>query len=176
MAEKSNKLPSPSASAEEVRAYITQLLVTKYSTPVEIAASHAAKWEIGTFSQLSKASLQSLSDIFNSNVGLCLYNGVREDMCDHLEKQPSVIFAKYVARISVVILVSVLLLALSWSLGFPIPKDVALWAKSPLPWFFFSGAMVYYVYKHSFKDSSGVVFRVILIYVALIVGVFFSKV
>lgn len=94
MAEKSKKLPSPSAPAEQVRAYITQLLVTKYSTPVEIAEKHARKWEIGTFSQLTKASQQNLSDIFNSNVGLCLYNALRDDMCDYLDEQPSVILAK----------------------------------------------------------------------------------
>lgn len=94
MTEKSKKLPSPSAPAEEVREYITQLLVTRYSTPVDIAEKHASKWEIGTFSQLRQASPRSLSDIFNSNVGLCLGNALQDDMRDHLDEQPSVIVAK----------------------------------------------------------------------------------
>lgn len=94
MPEKTTKLPSPSAPAEKVRAYITQVLVTKYSTPVDIAEKHARKWEIGTFSQLTKASQQNLSDIFNSNVGLCLYNALRDDLYEWVDQQPSAILAK----------------------------------------------------------------------------------
>lgn len=47
--------------------------------------------------------------------------------------------------------------------------DLASWALSPFPWFFFSGAMAYYAYKVSFRETS-VVFCIALAYVALIVG------
>ncbi|OJJ55022.1 hypothetical protein ASPSYDRAFT_71565 [Aspergillus sydowii CBS 593.65] len=169
MPEKSTKLPSPSAPAEEVRAYIIQVLVTKYSTPVDIAERHASKWEIGTFSQLTKASQQNLSDIFNSNVGLCLYNALQDDLYEWIDQQPSAILAKYAFQISAVILASVLLLAFSWSQGLPIAKEWASWAFSPFPWFFFSGSTAYYIYKHGLRGA-GVGFGAILAYVALVVG------
>jgi len=85
--------PSASAPAEEVRTYITQLLVNKYDVPVDVAEKHANKWEIGRFSQLTPASRDTVQRIFGDNVGLCIHSTVQEDLSEVMNKRPSAILS-----------------------------------------------------------------------------------
>ncbi|THC88369.1 hypothetical protein EYZ11_012179 [Aspergillus tanneri] len=90
-------LPLGSAPADEVRTYITQLLVKNNDVPVDIAEKYASKWEIGQFSQLTQASEEALQRIFGDNVGLCVYialqEALREDISKVLDKRPSAIIS-----------------------------------------------------------------------------------
>ncbi|KAL4781363.1 hypothetical protein BJX76DRAFT_335637 [Aspergillus varians] len=152
MAEKSQtaprSLPAPSAPADEVRAYIVQLLVEKHKTPLDVAEKHASKWEIGTFTQLSEASGDSLAAIFGPNVGMCLKSWVEDDVCEVMDSQPLVIFWKYATRITGFILVSLLVLLFLPDMGLQSPYTRITWVASPIPWYLFALSGVIYVSKN----------------------------
>ncbi|KAJ5813196.1 hypothetical protein N7447_010219 [Penicillium robsamsonii] len=110
-------LPPPNAPAEQVRTYITQLLVNRYDVPVDVAETHASKWEIGRFSQLTPASRETLQRIFGDNVGLCIFSTLQEDLTEFMNKRPSAIISGYVAAASSLALASVVLLFFLPELG-----------------------------------------------------------
>ncbi|KAJ5357048.1 hypothetical protein N7517_011657 [Penicillium concentricum] len=85
--------PPANAPADQVRTYITQLLVNKYDVPVDVAEKHASKWEIGRFSQLTPASRETLQRIFGDNVGLCIFSTLQEDLTEVMNKRPSAILS-----------------------------------------------------------------------------------
>ncbi|KAJ5178648.1 uncharacterized protein N7500_001347 [Penicillium coprophilum] len=85
--------PSANAPAEQVRTYITQLLVNKHDVPIDVAEKHASKWEIGRFSQLMPASQETLQRIFGDNVGWCIFSAIREDRIELINKKPSAILS-----------------------------------------------------------------------------------
>lgn len=85
--------PSANAPADEVRTYITQLLVNKYDVPVDDAEKHASKWEIGQFSRLTPASQETIQRIFGDNVGLCIYSAIQEDLSELLDARPLAIIS-----------------------------------------------------------------------------------
>lgn len=89
----SKTLLPDSAPADEVRTYITQLLVKRYDTDVDFAEKYASKWEIGRFSQLSSASQETLRGIFGNNVGICIYDTLQEDISKTHDATPSVIIS-----------------------------------------------------------------------------------
>ncbi|RAH77839.1 hypothetical protein BO86DRAFT_403261 [Aspergillus japonicus CBS 114.51] len=69
---------SDSATADEVRTYIIQALVTKHDVTVDLATKQAANWDIGRGSELRAATIDH-QRVFGDNVGLCLHRAIRED-------------------------------------------------------------------------------------------------
>ncbi|OJJ42641.1 hypothetical protein ASPZODRAFT_169935 [Penicilliopsis zonata CBS 506.65] len=75
----SPRLPAQSATPAEVRSYIARTLKFKHSATWEFASQKAELWEIGRGSELCASKRESLEKLFGVNVGLCLFQGIRED-------------------------------------------------------------------------------------------------
>ena len=87
-------IPSESATPEEVRMYITELLIDDYFTPPNEAKQHASKWEIGRCSQLFLNTEETQRRIFGENVGLCIHRALQQRMRALWEKESSVVYSK----------------------------------------------------------------------------------
>ena len=72
------KLPSRSASVEEVRRYVAEVLESEQSPSPDHANSIADQWQIGRGSILRDANLEDLKQIFGINAGLCVFQYLRE--------------------------------------------------------------------------------------------------
>ncbi|KAJ5200804.1 hypothetical protein N7491_008390 [Penicillium cf. griseofulvum] len=147
------KFPSAFAPADEVRTYITQVLINKYDVPVDVAEKHANKWEIGRFSQLTPASRDTIQRIFGDNVGLCIHSAVQEDLAEVMNQKPSAIISGYAATASSLSLATVLLLLFLPELGLQAKHaDRIMWAASPVWWFLFAGSWGFYAIKHPLNE------------------------
>ncbi|KAJ6118688.1 hypothetical protein N7471_013308 [Penicillium samsonianum] len=140
--------PSANAPADEVRTYITQLLVNKYNVSVDDAEKHASKWEIGQFSRLTPASQETIQRIFGDNVGLCIYSAIQEDLSELLDARPLAIISSYAASASALALASVVLLLILPELGLQAKQDRITWAVSPVWWFLSAASWAFYAIKH----------------------------
>ena len=83
-------IPLETATPEEVRMYITELLIDDYFTPPDEAKRHASKWEIGRCSQLFLNDEKAQRRIFGENVGLCIHRSLQQRMRALWEREPSV--------------------------------------------------------------------------------------
>lgn len=76
---KSALVPIRTASANEVREYITDLLANKHNTTVEIAVEVASKWKLGRGYDFLDASSDEFNKMFGKEFGNCLYKSTAED-------------------------------------------------------------------------------------------------
>jgi hypothetical protein len=72
------KLSAPSASPNEVRAYLVRVL-TSQDISADVADEIAKKWRLGRGSDLHDASIAFLQGIFGKSDGWMLYRIVQED-------------------------------------------------------------------------------------------------
>jgi hypothetical protein len=68
---------SPTASASQVRAYVTLILAQEYDVPEEEARSIAEKWRYGKGVELCSFGKETFCEIFGGEVGALLYRRVR---------------------------------------------------------------------------------------------------
>ncbi|KAL2871442.1 uncharacterized protein BJX67DRAFT_342244 [Aspergillus lucknowensis] len=148
-------LPAPNAPADQVRAYITQLLITKHHVAPDAAEKYAGKWEIGAFSQLASAPQNTIQRIFGDNAGWCIYNGMREDLFKAQDRKTSVILSAWAVRISAPALASVLFLLFSPELGLQSAQDRITWAAHPSWWLCFGISGLLYFFYHPHRDVEG---------------------
>ncbi|KAB8262970.1 hypothetical protein BDV32DRAFT_119805 [Aspergillus pseudonomiae] len=80
------RIPDRSAGPEQVRTYIRQTLTSKHKTEENFADEAARCWRLGRGSELHDATLEYLQKVFGVDIGLCLYNSVREDKEDAWEQ------------------------------------------------------------------------------------------
>ncbi|KAL3450320.1 hypothetical protein BJX65DRAFT_270580 [Aspergillus insuetus] len=73
---KSPKIPDRSATTEDVRSYLTQILTEKYAAHPEFAEEACASWKLGRGAELHDANLEYFQQIFGNEVGFCLYRKV----------------------------------------------------------------------------------------------------
>ncbi|KAL2822111.1 hypothetical protein BJX63DRAFT_378126 [Aspergillus granulosus] len=73
------QLPDRSASAAEVRSYITQILLSRYNADSEFAEETVQRWQLGRGAELHDASLNFFQQVFGDEVGFCLYRSVLDD-------------------------------------------------------------------------------------------------
>lgn len=71
-------LPAPSAGPNQVRAYITELLVNKHDYPRTDAAKIASKWSFSTARYLRAASRYYFDEDFGFRLGWQLHESIRE--------------------------------------------------------------------------------------------------
>lgn len=69
----SPKLPSGSASVEEVRRYIAQVLESEHGAASDNANGISDKWQLGNGSIFRDTNLQDLEEIFGINAGICVF-------------------------------------------------------------------------------------------------------
>ena len=80
------QIPDRSAGPEQVRTYIRQTLTSKHKTEENFADEAARCWRLGRGSELHDATLEYLQKVLGVDIGLCLYNSVREDKEDAWEQ------------------------------------------------------------------------------------------
>lgn len=73
------QIPDRSAGLEQVRTYIRQTLTSKHKTDENFADEAARSWRLGRGSELHDATLEYLQKVFGVDIGLCLFNSIRED-------------------------------------------------------------------------------------------------
>ncbi|KAI9371088.1 hypothetical protein BJX61DRAFT_512763 [Aspergillus egyptiacus] len=73
------EIPDRSASAAEVRSYITEILISRYNADRELAEETACSWQLARGAELHDASLKVFQDVFGAEVGFCLYRSVLDD-------------------------------------------------------------------------------------------------
>lgn len=71
-------IPDRSASAENVRRFIADILVSDYDTDRDFAGETARAWQIGRGAELHDARLKYFEDIFGAEIGFCLYRSILE--------------------------------------------------------------------------------------------------
>lgn len=71
-------IPDRSASAEDVRRFIADVLVSDYDTDRDFAVETARAWRIGHGAELHDARKKYFEGIFGVEVGFCLYRSVLE--------------------------------------------------------------------------------------------------
>ncbi len=69
-------IPTRSASAADVRRFITDVLVSDYDTDPEFASETARAWRIGRGAELHDASQEHFEHVFGAEIGSCLYKTV----------------------------------------------------------------------------------------------------
>ncbi|KAB8235520.1 uncharacterized protein BDW43DRAFT_35153 [Aspergillus alliaceus] len=74
-----SRVPDRSACPKEVRSYIVQTLTSKHKTDQHFAEEAARLWRVGRGSELHDTTLKYFQEIFGVDVGLCLFQSVRED-------------------------------------------------------------------------------------------------
>lgn len=72
-----NTLPPPSATPDEVRDFLAQLLTTKRNLPQDQVRRIVAKWTIGTGVELRSYPASMFLDIFGREDGWITYREVR---------------------------------------------------------------------------------------------------
>ncbi|KAL3465580.1 hypothetical protein BJX64DRAFT_252693 [Aspergillus heterothallicus] len=73
-------LPPRTATANEVRAFLTETLITKYNFADENLAEAATEnWRVGRGAELHDASLEYFQQLFGVEVGFCLHRSVGEE-------------------------------------------------------------------------------------------------
>ncbi|KAL3490656.1 hypothetical protein BJX62DRAFT_206843 [Aspergillus germanicus] len=75
---KSPKIPDRSATTEDVRSYLTQILTEKYAAHPEFAEEACASWKLGRGAELHDANLEYFQQLFGNEVGFCLHRKVLE--------------------------------------------------------------------------------------------------
>ncbi|RAH46265.1 uncharacterized protein BO95DRAFT_495693 [Aspergillus brunneoviolaceus CBS 621.78] len=140
---------SDSATADEVRTYIIQALVTKHDVTVEFATKQAANWDIGCGSELRAATLDHL------NVGLCLHRAIREDeVTPSPEAQtPLTQISKYAAIAAFMGIVTILACLFLPDLGLQSARDRIIWASYSVPWLIFAACATNYAHQRPVQDS-----------------------
>ncbi|KAL3456152.1 hypothetical protein BJX64DRAFT_294340 [Aspergillus heterothallicus] len=147
-------LPANSAPAPEVRAYITQTLITTHDVTPEIAEKHAGKWDIGRGYELKQASLRHLQRVFGDNVGLALYHAVREERFAPREKTAREVWSLVAADITGLLLAVVFMLRfMPQVLGLRDRRDPIMWAANPIWWFSFAGCAANAAYQGRLQDT-----------------------
>ncbi|OJJ98905.1 hypothetical protein ASPACDRAFT_61600 [Aspergillus aculeatus ATCC 16872] len=146
---------SDSATADEVRTYIIQALVTKHAVTVDFATKQAANWDIGRGSELRAATLDHLQRVFDDNVGLCLHRAIREDeVTPGPEAQTPLIqiskYAAIAASMGIVIILACLFLP---ELGLQSARNRVIWASYSVPWPIFAACATNYAYQRPVQDS-----------------------
>lgn len=63
-----------------VRAYISNILVTKFDVTTKFAEEAAARWQLGRSHDLYKAPAQRFIDIFGPDVGPAVFSSIHEDI------------------------------------------------------------------------------------------------
>ena len=93
------RLPATSAGPQEVRKYISQTLVSKHHTAPEFADNVAGQWQLGRGSDLQKRTSKHFEKIFGVDIGLYLFECVREDKDQDFQQSMTGIFVgcKYTA-------------------------------------------------------------------------------
>lgn len=71
-------IPDRSASAEDVRRFIADVLVSDYDTDRDFAGETARAWQIGRGAELHDARLKYFEDVFGAEIGFCLYKSILE--------------------------------------------------------------------------------------------------
>ncbi|KAI9930800.1 hypothetical protein MW887_011558 [Aspergillus wentii] len=72
--------PSSTATPNEVRTYLAQVLASKHDTNPDYANETANKWVLGRGSHLHKATQDDFISTFGREVGGYLYSSVQEDI------------------------------------------------------------------------------------------------
>jgi hypothetical protein len=67
---------SPTASASQVRTYLTTILAQEYDVPEEEGQSITEKWRYGKGVELCSFGKETFCEIFGGEVGVLLYRGV----------------------------------------------------------------------------------------------------
>ncbi|KAJ4154915.1 hypothetical protein LMH87_000186 [Akanthomyces muscarius] len=75
----SPKLPAPAASANEVRAYLRDLLITKHNLRNDFAESVSRSWKIGRGWTLRSSPVSAFTKRFGAELGPQLYWAVRHE-------------------------------------------------------------------------------------------------
>ncbi len=73
------RIPDQSASAAQVRYYITQTLVARYHLDATAAEETAQAWKLGRGAELHDASTGYLQELFGVEAGFCLSRSILED-------------------------------------------------------------------------------------------------
>ncbi|PYH48635.1 uncharacterized protein BP01DRAFT_421069 [Aspergillus saccharolyticus JOP 1030-1] len=146
-------IPSQSATAEEVRKYIIQALVTKHHVTVDFATEQAMHWDIGRGCELRAATLDHLQRVFGDNVGLCLYRAIREDERVCCEQDHFTQISKHAATTASVLVATMFGLLFLPELGLQAPQDRIIWAAYPGPWLGFAVCAIHYGYRRNEQGS-----------------------
>ncbi|KAE8330718.1 hypothetical protein BDV39DRAFT_21496 [Aspergillus sergii] len=80
------RLPDRSACPEQVRNCFIQTLTSKHKTDPNLAEEAARSWRFGRGSELHETTLKDLQEVFGVDVGLCLFQSIREDRDDAWER------------------------------------------------------------------------------------------
>lgn len=73
-------LPSFVTGPNEVRAYLTRILVSKHDATPDIAQQIANKWGLGRPGDLRLASERYFDRVFGSEIGTFIFRTVQEDI------------------------------------------------------------------------------------------------
>ncbi|GES64371.1 hypothetical protein ATEIFO6365_0008044100 [Aspergillus terreus] len=73
-------LPPLTAGPNEVRVYITRILVCKHDAAPELAQQIARQWTLGRPGDLRRAGMKYFDQVFGSEVGTFLFRTVQEDI------------------------------------------------------------------------------------------------
>lgn len=73
-------LPPGSAGPNEVRAYITQILISKHDAALDVAQQIANQWQFGRPNDLRRAGMKLFNQVFGTEVGTSLFRTVQEDI------------------------------------------------------------------------------------------------
>ncbi|KAL5358452.1 hypothetical protein BJX96DRAFT_146628 [Aspergillus floccosus] len=73
-------LPPLAAGPNEVRAYITRILVSKHDAAPELAQQIASQWTLGRPGDLRRAGVKYFDQVFGSDIGTFLFRTVQEDI------------------------------------------------------------------------------------------------
>ncbi|KAE8140218.1 hypothetical protein BDV38DRAFT_240226 [Aspergillus pseudotamarii] len=72
--------PPASAGPNAVRAYISDILVSKHDATVDFAKEVASRWQLGRPNDLRHASAWTFEHVFGKDIGRFLYRTVQEDI------------------------------------------------------------------------------------------------
>jgi hypothetical protein len=76
----------------QVREYLTQILIANHGAPSTLAANIANGWQLGRFSDLHETTRYDFENIFGSEVGKLFYRRVQEDLANEFYASPVGVF------------------------------------------------------------------------------------
>ena len=96
-------LPSLADGPNQVREYLSHVLVANHDASSTLAANIASKWQLGRFSDLRETSGTDFENIFGSEVGKLLFKSVQEDLANEFYASPTGIFNYWTTVLSVLL-------------------------------------------------------------------------
>lgn len=99
------QLPARSAAANEVRAYLEQILISKLDLTADLAHQTASSWSLGRGSELLDSSIQVFIKLFGDNTGWLLYRMIHDEELEEWKRSVVGRISSYMIVISVLLTV-----------------------------------------------------------------------